>query len=225
MANLQKVIKVTQAQYDTLAAGGTVGSYTGLNDNYIYLVRDLLEYVTLTTNQDITGKKNIKDTSLDFTYTGASGNALWSLEENIYGELIVSRTYNNTKDTKWHFNGSSLIPDGNDTGYLGSSNKFINTAYLNIIHGSSNILMKTGTGNRFLFDNTAITPYVNQTLGTSSYKFGNIYTSGYLYLDSGGRIVADGTSTWFYYAGGTYTTQKIMPNTDDATDIGTTSNR
>ena len=40
MANLQKVIKVTKAQYDILAAGGTVGSYTGLDDNYIYLVRD-----------------------------------------------------------------------------------------------------------------------------------------------------------------------------------------
>ena len=75
MANLQKVIKVTQAQYDTLAAGGTVGSYTGLNDNYIYLVKDLLEYVTLTTDQEITGKKTIKDTSLDFLKTGASGNA------------------------------------------------------------------------------------------------------------------------------------------------------
>ena len=46
MANLQKVIKLTQAQYDTLAAGGTVGSYTGLNDNYIYLVVDTNTYAT-----------------------------------------------------------------------------------------------------------------------------------------------------------------------------------
>lgn len=40
MANLQKIIKVTQQQYDTLASGGTVGDYTGLNANYIYLVVD-----------------------------------------------------------------------------------------------------------------------------------------------------------------------------------------
>ena len=40
MADLQKIVKVTQAQYDTLAGGGTVGSYTGLDDNYIYLVED-----------------------------------------------------------------------------------------------------------------------------------------------------------------------------------------
>lgn len=38
--NLQKVIKVTQAQYDILKNGGTVGDYTGLNANYIYLVVD-----------------------------------------------------------------------------------------------------------------------------------------------------------------------------------------
>lgn len=40
MANLQKIIKVTQAQYDTLASGGTVGDYTGLDPNYIYLVQE-----------------------------------------------------------------------------------------------------------------------------------------------------------------------------------------
>jgi len=40
MANLQKIIKVTQAQYNTLASGGTVGDYTGLDENYLYLVKD-----------------------------------------------------------------------------------------------------------------------------------------------------------------------------------------
>ena len=37
MANLEKVIKVTQAQYETLEQGGTVGDYTGINPNYLYL--------------------------------------------------------------------------------------------------------------------------------------------------------------------------------------------
>lgn len=40
MANLQKIIKVTKAQYDTLASGGTVGDYTGLDANFLYLVQD-----------------------------------------------------------------------------------------------------------------------------------------------------------------------------------------
>ena len=40
MANLKKVVKLTEAQYETLAAGGTVGEYTGLSENYMYLVQD-----------------------------------------------------------------------------------------------------------------------------------------------------------------------------------------
>ena len=46
MANLQKIVKVTQAQYNTLASGGTVGSYTGLSDDYIYLIEDNNIYIT-----------------------------------------------------------------------------------------------------------------------------------------------------------------------------------
>ena len=35
MANLQKVVKVTKAQYNILASGGTVGGYTGLSNDYM----------------------------------------------------------------------------------------------------------------------------------------------------------------------------------------------
>jgi len=47
MANLQKVIKLTAEQYNTLASGGTVGDYTGLDSNYMYLVQDPLEKLPL----------------------------------------------------------------------------------------------------------------------------------------------------------------------------------
>lgn len=40
MDTLQKIVKVTQQQYDILKNGGTVGDYTGLNSNYIYLVQE-----------------------------------------------------------------------------------------------------------------------------------------------------------------------------------------
>lgn len=40
MAQLEKVIKVTQAQYNILKEGGTVGSYTGIDPNFIYLVEE-----------------------------------------------------------------------------------------------------------------------------------------------------------------------------------------
>lgn len=45
--NLQKIIKLTQDQYNTLSNGGTVGGYTGLNDNYLYLIQDPLEKLPL----------------------------------------------------------------------------------------------------------------------------------------------------------------------------------
>ena len=46
MANLQKVIKVTQSQYNILASGGRVGDYVGLDDRYIYMIEDTNEYIT-----------------------------------------------------------------------------------------------------------------------------------------------------------------------------------
>ena len=47
MADLEKVIKVTQSQYDILASGGSVGSYVGLSSGYIYLVEDPTQYATV----------------------------------------------------------------------------------------------------------------------------------------------------------------------------------
>lgn len=40
MANLEKVVKLTQTQYNTLKNGGTVQGETGLNDAWLYLVPD-----------------------------------------------------------------------------------------------------------------------------------------------------------------------------------------
>ena len=45
MVDLQRVIKLTQEQYNILKAGGTVGSYTGLNANYIYFIIDKNQYI------------------------------------------------------------------------------------------------------------------------------------------------------------------------------------
>jgi len=45
--DLQKVIKLTSSQYSILASGGTVGSYTGLNSSYLYLISDTTQYVPL----------------------------------------------------------------------------------------------------------------------------------------------------------------------------------
>lgn len=51
--NLQKVIKLTQSQYNILANGGTVGGFTGLNDNYLYLIQEDYEFPVTTTSRKI----------------------------------------------------------------------------------------------------------------------------------------------------------------------------
>jgi putative aminopeptidase FrvX len=39
---LEKVVYLTDAQYNTLAGGGTVGTLTGINNNYIYLTDSMV---------------------------------------------------------------------------------------------------------------------------------------------------------------------------------------
>lgn len=43
---LKKIVKLTQAQYDTLASGGTVGDYTGLDDDFLYVIQGQPNYYT-----------------------------------------------------------------------------------------------------------------------------------------------------------------------------------
>lgn len=60
MAQLEKIIKVTQEQYDTLQEGGTVGSYTGIDPNFIYLVEGSSDGgTTVTPNPEISGSETV----------------------------------------------------------------------------------------------------------------------------------------------------------------------
>ena len=85
MATLDKIVKVTQAQYDTLAAGGTVGGYTGLDSNYIYLIQSPQKYVhniqlysnsTSTAYQFTCSLQLITESSTQITTPAALGAAL-----------------------------------------------------------------------------------------------------------------------------------------------------
>ena len=113
-------------------------------DIYLYtsitLGGDTDNLVTLDTDQSITGKKTITDTSLDFKQSSASGNASWQIEEDQYGQLAISRTYNNTKSRMAQFNGNSFLPEGNN-GNLGSSSKKWQDLYLsrNLTDGTNSI--------------------------------------------------------------------------------------
>ena len=53
MPVLTNVLKVTSAQYNTLANGGTVGSHTGLEAGAIYLIQDSGLYVSYSTAQEL----------------------------------------------------------------------------------------------------------------------------------------------------------------------------
>lgn len=75
MSDLQKIIKVTQSQYEILANGGTVGGYTGLNSNYIYLVEN-------------------NDTFATEEYVG---NAIMNLTDDL-AEVATSGSYNDLTD-------------------------------------------------------------------------------------------------------------------------------
>lgn len=91
--NLQKIIKLTQTQYNTLANGGTVGDYTGLDDSYLYLIQDNTEYVPIGSGSivDLTGLttkvKTIQapTSSGGTSYgTGSSGQVLKSNGSTVY---------------------------------------------------------------------------------------------------------------------------------------------
>lgn len=62
------------------------------------------------------------------------------MEEDQYGQLVISRTYNNSKAKMLQFNGSNILPEGNNSN-LGSNNKLWNNLYLsgNLTDGTNSI--------------------------------------------------------------------------------------
>ena len=98
------------------------------------------DVVTTNTSQNITAEKTLVDTDISFKNSSASGSASWQLEEDIYGQLAISRTYNGTKSRMAQFNGNSLLPEGNN-GNLGSSSKKWQDLYLsgNLTDGTDSV--------------------------------------------------------------------------------------
>ena len=110
MADLKKIIKVTAAQYDVLASGGRVGDYVGLNDDYIYLIKDTNTYITSaggTINGDlnVNGQLTISDLTnipLLITYNDDGPNP--------YFAQITA--YNDANEfTRWKFRAEHIEDD------------------------------------------------------------------------------------------------------------------
>ena len=74
MLDLERVIKLTQSQYDTLANGGTVGSYTGLDNSFLYLVEGDLygNVIPMTTNTYNIGSSSKRFKNAYISYIDAS---------------------------------------------------------------------------------------------------------------------------------------------------------
>lgn len=74
MIDLERVIKLTQSQYNTLANGGSVGSYTGLDNSFLYLVDGDLygDVIPMTTNTYNLGSSNNRFKSAYISYINAS---------------------------------------------------------------------------------------------------------------------------------------------------------
>lgn len=55
--NLQKIIKLTSTQYDLLSNGGSIThqgiTYTGLNDNYLYLIQEDSPDIPIVSSSDM----------------------------------------------------------------------------------------------------------------------------------------------------------------------------
>ena len=116
MANLKKVLKLTQSQYDILASGGTVGSYTGLDDRYLYLVEDTNTYIT-SEGGVITGSLTIEgNLELEDITTMPYGSGINFVDSN--GHIVASIAADNTGDDELIY----LAPDGEERPLLATDN-------------------------------------------------------------------------------------------------------
>ena len=119
-----------------LVSNGNIGLITSITKGGDELPTNL---VTTDTDQIIEGKKIIKDTSLDFQNSNASGNAVWSLESDQYGQLGLYRTYNNIKTKMIEFNGNAIKPVGSNGNLGGVTQKWTSIYADNLNDGTNSI--------------------------------------------------------------------------------------
>lgn len=120
MNTLQKIVKVTQPQYDILKTGGTIGGYTGINNNYIYLVQEDYADITYANLNSIASIGPID-----------SSNNVYPIGLSNDNKLAVSVPWVNsdTKNTAGSYNNENklfLIGATNQTSQTGSIKTYSN---------------------------------------------------------------------------------------------------
>ena len=132
----QAYVLLNGGKIDSISVNN-VAQTIDVNKNVNITVPTNADYVDLTSAQIIEGKKIIKDTSLDFQNSNASGNASWQLEPDQYGQLGLHRTYNNIKSKMVEFNGNSIKPVGSN-GNLGSATQRWANVYADNLNDGTN---------------------------------------------------------------------------------------
>lgn len=116
--------------------------YIWENSAWVYLgdtQLDLTNYPRKDQNETITGNWQFANAILSFLNSQASGNATYELEEDVYGQFVLSRTYNGNKVALFYINGTLITPATSNVSDIGSNNK----RFKNIFIGS-NLDIKTG---------------------------------------------------------------------------------
>ena len=197
MANLEKIIKVTQEQYDILASGGKVGDYVGLQDNYVYMIEDTNEYIT-TAGGVLTGNLCFKEIS-NGTFPVTSSGIVWNGSTDgaaIYYRVDASdagRLVFQTKDdSNCNFVWNNTVSGNGDVMTL---------------TGNGNLTVKgdiTSNGNKVALDKDVVKLTGNQTISNTRAFSGKIINT---YLQQGiidthsennGTILGYYTNDWAY---------------------------
>ena len=210
MADLGKVIKLTASQYSTLASGGTVGSYTGLNSSYLYLVENSVHYIPLGGTTSLYGSiVPSADKSVDLGSTTRRILDIYASSVNVASRVsIFSSAYMSyasisnvwTENIYWpgdmYIAANGTVVGGGNTGTLsinaGSDieiNAYTSTYLMakngvNYIYGNEGVKIRAGNIDNPYSVYAYSPPYISMTLSggyyPSIYMSANFSGNGYI---------------------------------------------
>lgn len=68
----------------------------------------------------------------------AETSTQWAVEEDGYGQLVISRIYNGTKTALWEFNNVEIKPKANNTNKIGNSGRVLDTVFTTKLNDGTN---------------------------------------------------------------------------------------
>lgn len=82
------------------------------------------------TDQTINSIKTILDKPISFKHSDAGGSASYEIEENQYGQLVIARTYNNSKVNMFVIDGRNIYPSSDNVSDIGRTASRIKDFYI-----------------------------------------------------------------------------------------------